>query len=111
MKALSLNIALFAVIFIIHLLFWPPLYIPKKQHLWKVMLHYYIIKKTAAETHRLLVEIYVEHVSLITTCKDWFYRFRNSNYNTKNSTRSHVHSVVKNYLEGINLEVLHHSPY
>ena len=36
------------------------------------MLHYYIAKKTAAETYRLLVEIYVEHAPSIATCKDWF---------------------------------------
>jgi len=31
----------------------------------------------------LFVEIYVEYVPSITTCKDWFYRFQNSNYDTK----------------------------
>jgi len=47
------------------------------------MLHYYIAKKTAEETYRLLVEIYVEHAPSITSCKDWFGRFRNGNYKTK----------------------------
>ena len=51
------------------------------------MLHYYIAKKTAAETHRFLVVIYVEHAPSITTCKDWFSRFRNDNYDTKNKDR------------------------
>jgi len=46
------------------------------------MLHHCNAKKTAAETHILIVEIYVEHSPSITTCKDWFCRFRNSNYDT-----------------------------
>ena len=59
------------------------IYISKKQHLREVMLHYYITKKTAAETQHLIVEIYVVHAPSITTFKDWFCRFRNSNYDTK----------------------------
>ena len=43
------------------------------------MLHYYIAKKTTAETHRLLVW----HAPSITTCNDWFCRFRNGNYDAK----------------------------
>jgi len=38
--------------------------------------------QNCAETH-LLVEIYVDPSSLIATCKDWFCRFRNGNYDTK----------------------------
>ena len=37
------------------------IYIPKNQHLQEAMLHYYIAKKTAVETHHLLVKIYVKH--------------------------------------------------
>jgi len=33
-------------------------FIPKKQHLREVLLHYFILKKSAAEMHRLLVDIY-----------------------------------------------------
>jgi len=59
------------------------IYIPEKQHLRKIMFHYYIAKKTVAETYRLLVEIYVEHPPSITSCKDWFGLFRYGNYDTK----------------------------
>jgi len=41
----------------------------------EVILYYCIAKKTTAETHHLLVKIYVEHAPSITTYKDWFYRF------------------------------------
>ena len=45
---------------------------------------YYITKKTASETYHLLIEIDVEHNPSTTTCKDWFYRFRNGNNDIKN---------------------------
>jgi len=45
-------------------------FIPKKQHLREVLLHYFILKKNAAETHRLLVDIYGEHASSKTSCKE-----------------------------------------
>ncbi|KYQ53610.1 hypothetical protein ALC60_00922 [Trachymyrmex zeteki] len=33
-------------------------FIPKKQHLREVLLHYFILKKSATETHRLIVDIF-----------------------------------------------------
>ena len=33
-------------------------FVPKKPHLREVLLHYYILKESAAETHRILVSIY-----------------------------------------------------
>ena len=56
------------------------IYSKNTKFLREVVLHYYIAKKTAAKTHHLLVEIDVKHSNLITTCKDWFCRFRNGNY-------------------------------
>jgi hypothetical protein len=45
-------------------------FIPKKQHLREVLLHYFILKKSAAETHCLLIDIYGEHTPLNTACKE-----------------------------------------
>ena len=59
------------------------IYIPKTQHLQEIILYYHIAKKIAAGTHRLLVEIYVDHAPSFTTCKDQFCRFRNGNYDIK----------------------------
>lgn len=58
------------------------IFIPNKRHLREVILHYFIAKKTAAETYRLLRDIYGEHSPSMTTCKDWFCRFRNGQYDT-----------------------------
>ena len=36
-------------------------FVPEKVFLRGVLLHYFNMKKTAAESHRILVEVYVEH--------------------------------------------------
>lgn len=51
-------------------------FVPSKQHLREVILHYFLAKKTAYETCRLLEEIYGEHFVPATTCKRWFRRFK-----------------------------------
>ncbi|EFN75245.1 hypothetical protein EAI_08266, partial [Harpegnathos saltator] len=52
-----------------------------KHHLREVLLHYFIAKKSAAETYRLLVEIYGAPSN--TTCKEWFRRFQNNDFGIK----------------------------
>ena len=55
-------------------------FIPNKHHLREVLLHYFIAKKSAVETYRLLVEVYGEHAPSNTTCKEWFRRFQNGDF-------------------------------
>ncbi|EGI59188.1 Mariner Mos1 transposase [Acromyrmex echinatior] len=55
-------------------------FISKKQHLREVLLHYFILKKSAAETHRLFVDIYGEHAPSKTSCKEWFRRFNSGDF-------------------------------
>jgi hypothetical protein len=62
-------------------------FIPKKQHLREVLLHYYISKKSAAETHRILVNIYADHAPCNTTCKEWFRRFQNGDFDVSDKER------------------------
>lgn len=52
-------------------------FVPKKQHLREVLLHYFISKKSAYETHKLLVEVYGEYAPSKATCENWFRRFKN----------------------------------
>ncbi|KAG5327808.1 MOS1T transposase, partial [Pseudoatta argentina] len=63
-------------------------FIPKKQHLREVLLHYFILKKSAAETHRLLVDIYDEHASSKTSCKEWFRRFNSGDFDVRDKERN-----------------------
>ena len=39
-------------------------FVPNSHHLREVLLHYFISKKTAAESHRILVKVHDEHASL-----------------------------------------------
>lgn len=41
-----------------------------------VLLHYFDLKKSAAEAHRLLAETYGESAPSETVCRDWFRRFK-----------------------------------
>ena len=56
-------------------------------HLREVLLHYFIYKKTAAESHCILVKIYGEHALLEISCKDWFRWFESGNFELSNKYR------------------------
>ncbi|EFN77431.1 hypothetical protein EAI_13541, partial [Harpegnathos saltator] len=45
-------------------------------------------KKSAAETHRILVETYGDYALLETTCRDWFRRFKNNDFDVEDKERS-----------------------
>ena len=60
---------------------------PNSHHLRKVLLHYFISKKTAAESHRILVTVYGEHALSETTCRDWFRRFKSDDFDLSNKDR------------------------
>ena len=43
-------------------------FVPEKLFLRGVLLHYFNMKKTATESHRILVEVYGEHALAELTC-------------------------------------------
>ena len=51
-------------------------FIPEKVFLRGFLLNYFDMKKTAAESHRILVEVYGEHALAERTCQKWFARLR-----------------------------------
>ena len=59
-------------------------FVLNSHHLRKVLLHYFISKKTAAERHRILVKVYGEHDISETTCRDWFWRFKSVDFDLSN---------------------------
>lgn len=61
---------------------------PNKQHLREVLLHYFILKKSAAETHRILVEAYNENAPAEPTCREWFRRFKSGDFDLDDKERS-----------------------
>ena len=62
-------------------------FVPTKQHLREVILHNFLQKKTAAETHRFLLEIYGEHSPSQKTCEFWFRRFKNNDFDVSDKER------------------------
>ena len=63
-------------------------FVPRKEYLRGILLHYFIQKKSAAEAHRILVETYGEHALSKTTCRDWFRRFKNDDFDLQDKERS-----------------------
>ena len=59
----------------------------KKQHLREVLLGYFFAKKTAAESHRLLQEIYGEYSLSKTQCFEWFQRFKSGDFDINDKER------------------------
>ena len=57
-------------------------------YLRDILLHYFIQNKSAAEAHRILVETYGNNALSDTKCKDWFRRFKNSDFELEDKERS-----------------------
>lgn len=53
----------------------------------EVVLHYFILKKSSAETHRLLVEAYGEQALAESTCREWFRKFRSNDFDVEDKER------------------------
>ena len=60
---------------------------PEKVFLRGVLLHYFSIKKTAAQSHRILVEVYGEHALVERTCRKWFARFKSGDFDLEDEER------------------------
>ena len=53
-----------------------------------ILLHYFIQNKSAAETHRILVETCGDNALSNTTYRDWFQRFKNNDFKLEDKERS-----------------------
>jgi len=56
---------------------------PKKHHLREVLLYFFNGKKSAIESHPLLVEAHGEPDISETTCRDWFRCFNNDDFHVE----------------------------
>ena len=56
-------------------------YEPKSRHLWEVFC--FNIKKSAAEAHRMLSNTYGEAAISERTCREWFQRFKNGDFDVE----------------------------
>ncbi|KAG5327160.1 MOS1T transposase, partial [Pseudoatta argentina] len=64
------------------------IFVPNNMHLRGILLHYFIQKKSAAEAHRIIVQTYDDNALSDTTCRDWFRRFKNNDFELEDKERS-----------------------
>ena len=64
---------------------------PNKCHLREVLIYFVNLKKSAAGAHRLLVEAYDKAALSERSCRDWFQKFKNDEFDVERS---------KNVVEG-----------
>ncbi|GFY09175.1 mariner Mos1 transposase [Trichonephila clavipes] len=53
---------------------------PNSRHLREVLIFYFKMKKSAAEAHRMLSNTYGEAAISERTCREWFQRFKNGDF-------------------------------
>jgi len=58
-----------------------------------VLLHYFDLKKSVAEVHRLLEEAYGDRAPSHTTCKEWYRRFKSNDFDVNDKPRLHENSA------------------
>ena len=69
--------------------------IPNKEHSRTALILCFLLKKTAAESYRLLREAYCEHTPSKDTCKRWFRRFKTSDFDTREKRRQVTWKIDK----------------
>lgn len=63
-------------------------YVPTKQHLRELPIHYFFLKNSAYKTHQILVECYGEHALSKATCENWFKRFKSGDFDVQDKPRT-----------------------
>jgi len=54
-----------------------------KQHLWEILIFCFNWKKSAAEAHRMLVEVYNDTAPIDKSCREWFRRFKDGDFSVE----------------------------
>lgn len=63
-------------------------FVPTKRNLREALLFCFHLKKSAAESHRMLVEAYADNAPSISTCEKWYQRFKSGDFDTEDKERS-----------------------
>ena len=58
-----------------------------KQHSREVLVFCFNWKKSAAEAHRMLVEVYGDNAPTDKSCREWFRRFNNGDFSVEDKLR------------------------
>jgi len=59
-----------------------------KQHLREILIFYFNWKKSVAEAHRMLIEVYGDTASTDKSCREWFRRFKDGDFSVEDKSRS-----------------------
>ena len=59
-----------------------------KRNLRELLIYFFNLKKSAAEAHRLLVERYGEAALSGRTCREWFQKYKNGEFDIEDKERS-----------------------
>jgi len=51
-----------------------------KRHMRELLIYFFNLKKSAAETHRLLVEAHDDATLSERSCREWFQKFKNGGF-------------------------------
>jgi len=51
-----------------------------ERHLRELLIYFFNLKKSAAKAHRLLVEAYGDAVLSERSCREWFQKFKNGEF-------------------------------
>lgn len=62
-------------------------FIPKKAHLREALLFCFHLKRSAAESHRMLSEAYGNHALSETCCREWFKQFKMGDFDLQDKQR------------------------
>lgn len=68
-------------------------FILKKRDLREVLVHYFLLKKTAIESHRFVFETYHNYSLSLSIRKKWFRRFRNKDFGVE--FKEHGKQLIK----------------
>ena len=61
---------------------------PNMRHLRELLIYFFNLKKSAAEAHRLLVETYGEVALSERSCREWFQKCKNDEFDIEDKERS-----------------------
>ena len=61
---------------------------PNKHNLRELLIYFFKLKKSLAESHRLLVETYGEAALSERSCREWFQKFKNGKFDIEDEDSS-----------------------
>ena len=74
-------------------------FVPNNRHLWEVLIFFFDSKETAAEAHRELQKVYGDAALSETTYRDWFRRFKDSDFDVDDRPREERPKTLGNCIE------------